>query len=338
MPGKRRGHPRLRDPRGREHPFYRRGVALVHPVRAGPPRAGGVVHGRDIRPANRAGGRLLGDARPGGDQSAARHRGRHDQQHAAGGRIRAGGTRPQLQGVASGRRPSLDVRPGEQVGGTRAAGRGRPGNGPQGVQARADRAARRGLPGRSRRRRGTAGRTGTEAAGRQRPAARRPVRGTDHPGRGGARRGAAPRRPRRPRRRPLRRRHRVAPLRRETRAARRDHLPRQGRLPGRPPAGAGGRRLHATRLRQLRFRRRGRDRQRRLRAAGVRPRALQSRRRQADRAPESLAGRGGHPLQRDRGRAGRPVEHPGRAGRHHLGPVHAGCRRRATSAGCWPPN
>ena len=52
-----------------------------------------------------AGRGLLRDARPGSDQPAARRRRRHDQQHAAGRRLRPGGARPQLQGVPPGRRP-----------------------------------------------------------------------------------------------------------------------------------------------------------------------------------------------------------------------------------------
>ena len=123
------------------------------PLRAGPPRAGRVVHGRDLRTADRPGRGVLGHARPRRDQPAARRRRRDHQLHAAGRAVGAGRHGPQLQGVAPGRRPGVDVRAGDQVvGAGRDAGRGARDD-PQGVQARPDRAARRGLSGRARGRR-----------------------------------------------------------------------------------------------------------------------------------------------------------------------------------------
>ena len=54
------------------------------------------------------------------------------------------------------------------------------------------------------------------------------------------------------------------------------HVPRQGRVPRRPPAGPGCDRVHASRLRELRFRPGRRHRHGRLRAPGVRPGSDQS--------------------------------------------------------------
>ena len=88
---------------------------LVDPLRARPPRAGGVVHGRGLRPPDRQGRRLLGHARPRRDQPAARRGRRHHQLDARRRAVGAGRDAPELQGVPPGRRPGLDVRAGDQV-------------------------------------------------------------------------------------------------------------------------------------------------------------------------------------------------------------------------------
>ena len=91
---------------------------FVDPLRPGPPRAGRVVHGRDLRPHHRARRSLLGDPRSGSDQSAARDRRRHHQQHPGRCAVGTGRTEPHLQGVPSERRPGVDVLAGDQVGRT----------------------------------------------------------------------------------------------------------------------------------------------------------------------------------------------------------------------------
>src|SRR3989442_286867 len=83
----------------------------------------------------------------------------------------------------------------------------------------------------------------------------------------------------------------AAPLRRDGRRARGHPLPRQGGLSGRPSAGTRRRRLHAPRLRELRVRSSRRDRCRRLRAAGVRPRSDQSEVREEDHPYPSIPSR-----------------------------------------------
>ena len=92
------------------------------------------------------------------------------------------------------------------------------------------------------------------SSGRRRCCARRPARSCWP--------ATAPRAPGRPG---------PAPLRRDAGHPGGDHVPRQGRVPRRPPAGPGRGGVHAARLRQLRLRPRRPDRRRRLRAAGVRP-------------------------------------------------------------------
>ena len=72
----------------------RRSPTSRHPLCAHPPRAGGVVHGRDVWPGHRAGGGGVRDARPGRDQHAAGCRRRHDQQHTVGGDLGPGGPEP----------------------------------------------------------------------------------------------------------------------------------------------------------------------------------------------------------------------------------------------------
>ena len=122
---------------------------------------------------------------PGRDQPAARHRRRHHQLDAAARAVGAGRHEPQLQGVAPGRRPGVDVRAGDQVVGAGGhPGRGA-GDGPQGVQARADRASRRGVPRGARRtsRRPTVG-PDLDAAARstsRAPTTRRPRRSSGPP-------------------------------------------------------------------------------------------------------------------------------------------------------------
>ena len=91
---------------------------------------------------------------PGRDQPAARDGRCHTQQHAGGGLLGAGRAEPHLQGVPSERRPGVDVLAGDQVGGHGPHPGGGAGDGPQGVQAGADRTSRRRLPGRARGRRG----------------------------------------------------------------------------------------------------------------------------------------------------------------------------------------
>ena len=177
-------------------------------VRAHPARAGRLVHGRDLRPADRQGRRVLGDPRARGDQPAARHGRRDDQLHPADRAVGPGRDGAQLQGVAPGRRPGVDVRPGDQVVGADGHPRRGPRDDPQGVQARPDRAARRRLPGRARGRRGggRAARAGPAAG--QRAAGGRPVGRAGLPGRADPARGPQPGRARRPRRRAGRRQRR----------------------------------------------------------------------------------------------------------------------------------
>ena len=100
---------------------------------------------------------VLGHAGPGGDQPAARCGRRDDQLHAVDRAVGAGRDAPQLQGVAPGRGPGVDVRAGDKVVGAGRHAGGGSRDDPQGVQARPDRATRRGVSGRSRRRREGAG-------------------------------------------------------------------------------------------------------------------------------------------------------------------------------------
>ena len=183
MPGERGCHPRLRHPRRGEHPLGRRAVAVVDRLRAHPSRAGRVVHGRGLRPADRQGRGVLGDPGPRRDQPAARRRRRHHEFDSGAGAFGAGRDAAQLQGVAPERRPGVDVRTRHQVVGSgRHTGRGT-GDGPQGVQARADRAARCGVPRGARGRRGSRRPRGRHPAARQRAASRRSVGGADRAGR-----------------------------------------------------------------------------------------------------------------------------------------------------------
>ena len=92
------------------------------------------------------------------------------------------------------------------------------------------------------------------------------------------------------------------------------HVPRKGRVPRRSSALSRCRRVHESRLCQLRVRRRGRDRQRRVRTTGVRPGPDQPRRGQADHPFEPSPCRSGRPLRRRSGNPGRHREHAGRPG------------------------
>ena len=224
-------------------------------LRAHPPRAGRVVHGRDLRPPDRQGRRLLGHPRARCDQPAARRRRRDHELDPADRAVGPGRDEPQLQGVPPGRRPGLDVRAGDQVVGADGHARGGAGDDPQGVQAGPDRAARRRLPGGARGRRGgdraAAARRRCGSTSRARTS-RRPSR-CDGPrrssatarnpvvlaGHGAARAGAG---------------DGADPLRRGAGRPGGDDLPRQGRVPRRPPARARRGRVHAPRLRQLRLR------------------------------------------------------------------------------------
>jgi alkanesulfonate monooxygenase SsuD/methylene tetrahydromethanopterin reductase-like flavin-dependent oxidoreductase (luciferase family) len=134
------------------------------------------VHGRHLRAVDRQGRRGLGDARARRDQPAVRRGRRDHQQHAGRGDLGAGRPGPHLQGVAPDRRPGVAVPADHQVGRAGADRAGAAGDGAQGVQDRADRTARRRLPGDPR------GRGGGRGAGRPRPAAGELRRGR-HPGR-----------------------------------------------------------------------------------------------------------------------------------------------------------
>jgi len=150
VPGKRGGLCRLRDTRGGEHPPHT-GVSLLgHPLCADPARAGGGVHGRDARASDRPRGGSLGDPGTGRDQHAARCRRRHHQQHSHGRDLCAGRPRSRVQGVASVRRPGVDVRPDHPLGRRRAHRARDTGDGSQGLQTRRDRTAGRGVSSRAR--------------------------------------------------------------------------------------------------------------------------------------------------------------------------------------------
>ena len=69
--GERRGRVHIWDPWRGEHPFRPRAGSVIDSLHAGPSRTGGFLHGRGVRPSDRQGGRLFGDARPGCDQLAA---------------------------------------------------------------------------------------------------------------------------------------------------------------------------------------------------------------------------------------------------------------------------
>ena len=115
-----------------------------------------------------------------------------------------------------------------------------------------------------------------KAPGGQRPSARRALPEPGGPSRFHTQGGVESNRPGRPRRSPSRGRTRLDPLRRVARSLGGHNVPRQGRVPRRPPAGAGRDRVHASRLRELRFRPGRRHRHGRLRAPGVRPGSDQS--------------------------------------------------------------
>ena len=125
-------------------------AVLRHPLCAHPARAGGVVHGGDVRPGHRPGGGGVGHLGSGRDQHAARGRRRHHQQHPDGRDLRAGRPGSRVQRVAPVRRPGVDVRADHPVGRRYPDRAGHTGDVPQGVQARRDRTPGRGLPGRAR--------------------------------------------------------------------------------------------------------------------------------------------------------------------------------------------
>ena len=224
---------RLRHPGRGEHPAARRHLdRSSDPVRAGPPRAGRVVHGRGLRPADRARRGVLGDARPRRDQPAARRRRRDHQLHAAVALSAQVGMNRSYKESHQGVDLVSMFAPVTKWSALVATPGAVPGDDPQGVQAGPDRAARRGLPRRS-------PRTSSEAPAARReplpvnvPRARRAVppaqveRAAAH-----AARGAQPDRAGRPRRRARRGgpgRCAASPRRWHPGG---DHVPRQGRVP-----------------------------------------------------------------------------------------------------------
>ena len=185
--------------------------------------------------------------------------------------FRAGRNEPELQGVAPGRRPGLDVCSRHEMVGPRRHARGAAGDDQEGLQARPDRAARRRVPRRARRHRERGGTRRRSTPGGQRPSARRAVPEPGGPCRRHTQGGVESNRPGRPRRSPCRRRTGPDALRRVPRSLGGDDVPWQRRVPRRPSAGPGCDRVHAPRLRELRFRPGRRHRHGRLRAPGVRP-------------------------------------------------------------------
>ena len=270
---------RVRAPGGGEPPPDRRARRLADPVRHHARRAGRRVHGRHLRRADRQGGRLHGDAGPGGDQPAARRGRRAARLASARGDHRAGGPRSPLQGVASGRRPRVPVPARDEMGRHGDAARRRARDGAEGVQAGRDRAAGRHVPDPARGRRRTPDRRG--AAPGERPARSGAVGGPGASGDPRARRGGAPGRARRGRRGARRRDGRARSLQRTPQPPGRHDVPRQGRVPRRPPERARHDRVHGEGLRELRVRpgrRRGggRVRPRRVRAFPLEPGAGQA--------------------------------------------------------------
>ena len=272
MPGKRGSLSRLRAAGRGEHPLRPGAGRLADPLRAHPPRAGRRVHGRDVRPRHRPGGGGLGDAGPGRHQHAARRGRRHHQQHPVGRNLGTGRPGPRVQGVAPIRRPGDRCSRPSPAGPTasrpsraipemfrkafKLAETERPAAVylavPEHIDAddsglRPDAvAAQRGA------RRSAVARSGA-AGGRGSAEAKRPVVLAGH----GAARGRRDRGP--------------GAILRGTGCAGGQHLPRQGRHARRSPQQHRHHRLHASRLRQLRFRQRRRDHRGRLRAAGIRP-------------------------------------------------------------------
>ena len=101
-----------------------------HSLRVGPPRAGGVVHGRNVRASDRSCRRLLGHPWSGRDQPAAGDGRRQHQQHPGRGVLRPGWAEPYLQGVPPERRSGVHVHSGDQMGRHRPHPGGGARNGP----------------------------------------------------------------------------------------------------------------------------------------------------------------------------------------------------------------
>ena len=227
----------------------------------------------------------------------------------------------------------------EVVGAGRDPGRGA-GDGAQGVQARADRAARRGLPRRPR------GRRGGRRPGRRRPrcavnvpATRRPVAGPDRArGRRSCASAQQPDRARRPRRRPRRRVRRGAcasPRRLGIPVATTFHG--KGVFPDDHPLALGAVGFMRHDYVNFGFDQRRRDRRGRVRAAGVRPGTDQPARRHQDHPRPPLPRRGRRALRRG-GRA--PRRHrpqPRRARRRGRRRDRAARRRPASGSGTCSP-
>ena len=267
MSGERGRRVRVRAPGRGEPAHHRRARRFVHPVHHDEGRTRGGVHGRHVRRPHRRCRRVPGDPRSRRDQPDARDRERAARLAPARGHHRAGRVGPDLQGVAPVRRPGLAVPAHHQVGRHGHACGGGAGDDPQGVQAGDDRTAGRDVRDPSRGRRRASGR-GRAAAGERssRPGA---VRGPGAPGGPRPADGDASGRAGRSGRGARWRGRCVDPLLRAIERAGRHHVPRQGRVPRRPPERPRDDRLHGQGLRQLRVRSR-----RRGRGRGVRPRGV----------------------------------------------------------------
>ena len=153
MPRTRGRDPCVRDSGRGEHSPRRRPVPFIHPVRPRSSRARGLIHGRDIRKADRERRGLFGHPRSRGDQPPPRCRRRNDQLDAPRRSFCAGRNESELQGVAPGSRPGVDVCSGHEMVCPHRNARGATGDDQEGLQTRTDRAARRRVSRRARRHR-----------------------------------------------------------------------------------------------------------------------------------------------------------------------------------------
>ena len=208
MPRTRGRDPCVRDSGRGEHSPRRRPVPFIHPIRPRSSRARGLIHGRDIRKADRERRGLFGHPRSRGDQPPPRCRRRNDQLDAPRRSFCAGRNESELQGVAPGSRPGVDVCSGHEMVCPHRNARGATGDDQEGLQTRTDRAARRRVSRRARRHRKRRVTRRRETTGRQRSPARRTVPEPGGPRRFHTQGGIQSNRPGRPRRSSRRRRTR----------------------------------------------------------------------------------------------------------------------------------
>ena len=163
VPGGRGGQVRLRHPRRGDARPERIPAGLLDHVHPGSPRAGRGLHGRHVRPPDRARRRLPGHARPGRHEPRDRGGRRVPRPLAARRADRPGGPAADAQGVPPAHRRRLDVQADHQVEHPPERGRRDPRGRAQGVQGRPGAQARPDAHRAARGRDGGAGRRGAAA-------------------------------------------------------------------------------------------------------------------------------------------------------------------------------